>query len=280
MIIKRVDKMENGKIMAIRIFILIIMIQLVSATSIMVDMDEAYETGDGISFNYTFLSDVSQDIEYIASVSCPNAPNELIEILNMSLIADIPFTRTYVYMTNLNDDIEPQSCEAIVAMMSPEETSKKESFQIVTSPIFDFRILICKDESCLDQSKFFILNNNIYFDYFSEETQDITIISTLKYPDGNIESIELPSSIKLEQLGTYELEVISSKNGYKDVEQSIQFGVIEKNAEIHEGFLPIEKDKPEIEEESLVFIILGVLLLVIVGFILFKVVKKKYFCEY
>jgi len=40
--------MENGKIMAIRIFILIIMIQLVSATSIMVDMDEAYETGDGI----------------------------------------------------------------------------------------------------------------------------------------------------------------------------------------------------------------------------------------
>jgi hypothetical protein len=280
MIIKCVNKMENKKIMAIRIFVLIIMIQFVSATSITIDMDETYGTGNEVSFNYTFLSDVSQDIEYIASVVCPNAPNELIEILNISLIANIPITRTYVYMTSVDEDIEPQSCEAIVAMTSPEETSKKEYFQIATNPSFKFQTLICKDESCNNQSKIFVLNNNIYF-RFESEVQDITIVSNLKYPDGNIESIELPSSIKLEQLGTYELEINSSKDGYKDVKQSVQFGVIEKSAEIHEGFLPAIKDEPKIEEEKspvFVFVILGVLLFVIVGFILFKVVKKKYFC--
>jgi hypothetical protein len=271
MIIKYVSKMENKKII-VGIFVLMA-IQLVSATSINIDINKAYEMGDKISFNYTFLSDISQDIEYIASVDCPNAPLGLLDVITVNLEANIPLTETYVYMTSVDGSIEPQECKAVVGIISPEEKSEEKSFQIVTDPSFEMDIKICEDEFCNNQSKIFILNDNIYFNYISEVPEPIIQI-TLTYPDGTVKPITLPGSIKAEQVGTYELEIISSKDGYKDIEQSVQFGVIEKNAKIHEGFLPIEKDKPETEEEKspvFVFVILGVLLLAIVLVVLFKV---------
>jgi len=266
--------MENRKIM-LGMFVLMA-IQLVSATSINIDVNKAYEMGDKISFNYTFLSDISQDIEYIASVDCPNAPLGLLDVIMVSLEANVPLTETHVYMTSVDKSIEPQDCKAVVGIISPEEKSEEKSFQIATYPSFEMDIKTCEDESCNNLSKIFILNNNIYFKYISEVPEPIMQV-TLTYPDGSVKPITLPGSIKAEQLGTYELEIISSKDGYKDMEQSVQFGVIEKNAEIHEGFLPVEKDEPKTEEEKspvFIFVVLGILLLVVVLVVLFKVRRK------
>jgi hypothetical protein len=54
----------------------------------------------------------------------------------------------------------------------------------------------------------------------------------LTLPDKTIQQINLPTSIKAEQIGTYELEITASKQGYKTITTKEQFAVIKKEAEI------------------------------------------------
>jgi len=54
----------------------------------------------------------------------------------------------------------------------------------------------------------------------------------MTYPNNTKRQLTLPSSIKAEQIGTYTLEAIASKQGYKTMNIKEQFGVIEKEAEI------------------------------------------------
>ena len=79
--------------------------------------------------------------------------------------------------------------------------------------------------------KVFVQNENIYLDYTSSIESPI-IFSTLIYSDKTTEQIILPTTILAEQIGTYEIEVIASKEGYKTIIKKEQFAVIEEEAEI------------------------------------------------
>jgi len=112
-------------------------------------------------------------------------------------------------------------------------TKKSLQFEVIdTLKEITLDVSVCKDSSCNEESKIFIKNDNIYFDYYSNVDLDINAILT--YPDKTTEQVSLPNSIKPGQIGTYELKVIASKQGYKSITKKEQFGVIEKNAEIRE----------------------------------------------
>ena len=68
----------------------------------------------------------------------------------------------------------------------------------------------CKDQYCNQESNVFILNEDIYLDYISE-ISDANVIAIVTYPDDSTNQFVLPTSIKAEQIGTYELEVTASK---------------------------------------------------------------------
>lgn len=99
----------------------------------------------------------------------------------------------------------------------------------------------CKDQSCNLDSNIFYKNENIYLDY-TASVSDISIDATLTYPDDSEEDIILPTSITANQIGTYNLEVIASKDGYKTIYEKIQFGVIEGEANIKEAEDTYEKN--------------------------------------
>jgi hypothetical protein len=259
------------------LMILILLVGTISAATITINMKDSFGTGDEISFDYTILSTTSQEIKYMVSVNCPNAPLPLLEIKSKNLTANIPLTENYIYISKISEDIEPQSCKAVVGILSPEETLESKNFSINTNPSFDLNILTCTEQSCINPTKVFILGENIYFNYDSNVS---IITASLTYPDKTVHQLNLRDSIKAEQTGSYELEVSATKQGYKTITEKIQFGVIEKETEI--GYVSLEALKDINEKEStsktLSYSLIGagvLAILVILFFFVRKIVLKR-----
>jgi len=267
---KRNDNKRMVKIKSIilGIFIFVILINMASAISITINIKPSFNVGEQVSFDYTILSNTNQEIQYITSANCPNVPAPLLEIKNTSLIANVPFQETYIYLSSLNDNIEPQNCKAIVSILNPEQREEK-NFSIETNPSFEFNALTCKNSNCSEQTKVFVKNENIYFDYTSD-VERISAIAILTYPDQTTKQLTFPTSIKAEQIGTYKLKLTATKDGYKTISKEIQFGVIEKEANIGYGFKETIK---KINWIWLIILIAGVV--VIIGVLVYLIWRRK-----
>ena len=202
-----------------------------ASVTIDIKVDSQFTAGERISFNYTFVSDVDDEISYMALVDCPKVPQALLEIKSATLGKDNPFEEEYIYIGVVREDIEPQNCRAVVGIIEPFEVIEEEFFEISTKPGFEFDVLLCKDQSCTEKSKIFLKNENMYLDYDSE-VDNLLITTTLTYPDERTRTLTLPTSIKAKQIGTYTLDVTASKQGYKDITVREQFAVIGQEANI------------------------------------------------
>ena len=251
--------------------ILIIYIPLISSfITIKIDVQPQFMINETISFNYSIISDVNEEISYVASINCPNAPHALLDLRSTGLISNIPLEEEYVYYSHLRDDIEPQVCNASVTILTPEEKTLQKTFEIKTNPSFSFDIVLDK--------KIFILKDVIKIDY-SSELLSPTISSTLTFPDKTTKQITLSYSFKPSQLGTYEIETIASKEGYKTITKKEQFGVIEKEANIPYDseitFEKLEKDfkRGKKSKEWIISLFFLIILIIILSFFFFY--KKK-----
>lgn len=262
------------------IFILLVFTSIVSATAtIKIEMKDSFGLGDKISFNYTLVSNIATSIQYIASVKCPNAPSALLEIKTANLNANIPLTENYIYISSIDKSISSQTCNAFVSIINPENISKGKTFNITTNPSFNLDLFSCKDQSCSQKANVFLKGENIYLSD-SLDLSNPVISAKLTFPDGTKQDITIPSSIKADQIGTYNLDVSASKENYKTQTETLQFGVIAGNANIGETATasnstskvsnpstPISGTKPsQIDLVNLIvigIIILGVLIILI-----------------
>lgn len=265
----------------ILVFILFI-VQVSASIETTINIKPQFGTGEEISFTYVILLDTTEQVEYIVSVDCPNAPIPLLDMKMVTLQAGISFSEDYIYLSSVNEQIEPQTCRAIVSIISPEEISEEKSFEIITNPSFEFDLSSCKDQSCSEIAKVFIKGENIYLDYISD-VSDLSITTTLIYPDETKQNIIIPTSIKAEQVGTHDLEVTASKEGYKTITESLQFGVIEEDASIEEVDLSEDeifygrriKDYAEENKYLIYFLIAAVVVILIVLIVYFKKRRKS-----
>jgi len=221
-----------------------------------IEVKESFGPGEIINFNYTIKSSDSIHMQYFPSFVCgdfESAPY----LLDKDINSGFTYGGYYEGVSTENFDGK-LNCEALVEIISPDYFIKTKNFSIITDPSFSFSLKTCKDQSCFEKSKIFILNRDIYLDY-SSSVENPGITAILTYPDGNQEDINLPTSIKASQIGTYELELTASKEGHKTITKKEQFGVIEKWAEIRTGFA----------EESIGKDISKNYTLLMVGFIIF-----------
>ena len=103
-------------------------------------------------------------------------------------------------------------------------------FSVDSLKELDIGLVVCGDSDCSDDKKIFVKGDRVYIRVYSKDEVDVFTI--LQYPSGKTEKIELPTSIKASQIGTYEIEVTASKEGYKTITKKEQFGVIEEEVEI------------------------------------------------
>jgi hypothetical protein len=195
-----------------------------------IEVKPSFRLGDVIEFNYTILSDIKQDINYFENIDCPKMPKQLLFPLKATVDHNVQLNKKYTYL-EITEDIEPQTCTAIIQVTSPIEKKFEKKFKVETLPSIILEILSCKDISCESESKIFIKDEDIYLSYISD-IHNIINVGILTFPDKTTQQLTLPASIKAEQIGTYELQVTASKEGYKTITKNVQFGVIEKQAEI------------------------------------------------
>lgn len=263
------------KIQKIALAILCFTLIISFGSSVLIDLtiNPTFEEGQPISFNYTFLSETDQEISYLILTKCPNAPISLIQMENATLSARIPFTKTYVYLSNVTGDVPPQTCEANVQILSPATVMATKTFIINTPPSFDFYLNLCKDPSCFNQSKIFTKGETVYLDYNSN-LPDLTVLGKLTFPNEELINFSLPTSIYLEQTGEYELSLNVLKAGYRDYVNELKFAVIDKEANI--PYVPLEKQvqKNRIVDYLISFIIICIIIIVVILWNLF--LKRKH----
>ena len=246
--------------------IVILLAQAITAT-IIIDVKDSFVVGEKISFNYS-ISGNNENINYIPYISCSSAPESIREIK----IETTPITRVYEYLF-ITQNIEPQTCNATISIIKPYELTETKTFTILTNPSFDFRILTCKDESCLNQTRVFILGEEIYFDYNSSISNPI-ITANLTYPNKKIKQLNLPNSIKAEQIGNYELNILASKQDYKTIIKNIQFSVIQKEINISYTLgKDINKELNKTNPKN--FLMIGLVIIIAIGISVFLVIIIK-----
>ena len=248
-----------------QIFILIIvsifLVSLVSAElTSNIEVKDSFSLGEQVLFNYTLISDVNTQIIFMPYVLCSSAPVALLEEKTIQLQANQLYA--FIYSDQVVQDwFESQMCTAYVQILSPIQKTVSKNFSIVTDPFFEFKIKLDK--------KVFIKNENIYLNY-SSDVSGLKLGSKLTYPDGSIKNINLPTTIKAEQVGNYNLEVSASKEGYKTIKKKEQFGVIEGNAMINpsneDNFTKENLNNTSSKKltNSLFYILIGIIVLMII----------------
>ncbi|MBU0760946.1 MAG: hypothetical protein KJ600_00045 [Nanoarchaeota archaeon] len=203
---------------------------IVNALEVDIATKDSFELNEDIRFDYTIISDNNERVAYLPYVYCPNLPRPPKFTKSVSLVANKPYRNSY-YDLAVDSTIEPQTCTAYLQILSPIQQTVSKEFQIITDPSFSFNLNLCKDQSCTEKSKTFILNKQVYLDY-SSSAQNPEVTATLTYPDKTTKIINLPTSITASKTGTHTLEVTASKENYKTITTKTQFAVISKNAEI------------------------------------------------
>jgi len=264
-IIKRTKKF------AFTFLMLILFVNLVNAVPLVdIGVKSIFYNGDMIDFSYSFISQQNESIKYVASVNCEGAPEALLERQEINLKENELFVGKYVYDI-VNEDMKSGNCLASIFILEPYEVEFTESFEINTLFDFDFTLLFCKDPSCIEKSKVFVIGEEIYLDY-SSATENIEIETILVFPRGKPENIILPTSIKAEQIGTHELQITVSKEGYKTISLNEQFGVIEGEVDI--SYTDVDKIGSLVKNNLIYYLIGGcVVLVLLLGLLL--VIKKK-----
>jgi hypothetical protein len=119
-------------------------------------------------------------------------------------------------------DVESQICTAFIQIHKPVNKLISRDFNIDNLLPFDFNIILDK--------KIFVQGEEIKIDYNSS-VENLDVVAKLSLVD-NQKQISFPYSFEAEQLGTYELEVIVTKEGYKTVTKKEKFGIIKKSVEV------------------------------------------------
>ena len=234
---------------------------------------KTYMPGDNVVIKAVVINPfdykVKADLTWIAKPSSQETPIAAErEVLFLE-----PNQRKDVVIKNFTVDLETisDSYNLLVELRIGDSLIDKEErlFNITgTLKTAELEIKVCKDEQCSKPSSMFKQNEDIYL-FYDTNSENMQIAGKLTYSNKKTEQITLPYSFKAEQIGTYELEVTASKEGYKTINKKLQFGVIEKEADI-------QYSEPRIESNTnftkgILYVSIGI----IVFIILFWLYKRK-----
>ena len=245
----------------LNLIFLFLLLEMVSGLNVEIDVKDSFSFNEMMEFEYTLTSDSAELIRYIPYIQCLDAPLKLVGEEIVELQPSIPYIATYSDQI-IDESIEPQTCTVHVEILEPIQERFEENFEIKTNPSFDFDLKLNK--------KIFVKNEDINLD-FDSKFLDVEVETLLIYPSGRIKEINLPYSFKADRIGTYELEIVVSKEGYKTQIINEEFGVIKAHVEVK------DLDFNEIEEEksNKLFWILGLGVIIVIGYWLYRRLKHK-----
>jgi hypothetical protein len=206
---------------------------------IKIDINNVFYVNDSIGFSYEifgfedYVLNGNEVIKFVPRISCSELPAASIDEREAN-VSELPVLKgNYIY-GRLGSGFSSANCSASINILEPFFASDSVSFRIESTEKIPFLVFSCKDSECNEKAKVFLKGQNIYLKYNSE-IEGLSIRAELKYPDEHISQVDIPSSLKAETIGSYELYVIASKAGYAAQEARQEFAVINENAEIKDN---------------------------------------------
>jgi hypothetical protein len=196
-----------------------------------IEVDEVFEQGDAVSFEYMINS--SEDWVRVAPiVICDNVPQPTLNIEKVST------GEWHEYWAMKVEENTPSSnCSAIVYLVD-YETSFDKRFLIRGKNLIDGEIFICAQPGCDMRQRVFNTGDVAYLDFSSNA--DAELNAYIYLPDGSSIGVEIPGSIELRQRGIYRLVVKAGERDYVDRSFEESFSVVEE----------VEKAEPLFKEEE------------------------------
>ena len=210
----------------IALFILLIAIPVVLAENVNVDISfdkDSFSVGDYLEFSYNITSDNNAKLVYSPAIICDDIPAPLLETRELDVRAKRSLEGSFKSAL-IEEQSVPQRCTASISVYSPIKTTSSKDFLISTIPAPKFNLKAGVDNA---ESKVFVKNSKVELNY---ETDLLVprITAFLSYPSGKKQEITLPASVRADEIGNYNLEVSVSGEGYRTVEKTMEFGVIER----------------------------------------------------
>ncbi|MAH42731.1 hypothetical protein CL614_03330 [archaeon] len=204
------------------ILLLILNINLGYASLIIdINIEEKFYEETPLSFSYNITSDQDYNLSFKAWAEC-STHNIPFENYNEEIISEETINKVYD-PGFIIFGMDSQTCTSYVEVTSPIQQREEKTFEISALPSFSFSI---------DLEKIvFLKNEQINLDYTSKVSNP-SIIASLTSPSGNMEDVQIPSTLQLDEIGTYIINVQVSKQGYKTMQISRQIGVIEGEVDI------------------------------------------------
>jgi len=264
--------MRLNKLFLIFSFLVLIILTSNLCTSLLqskINISPIFYNGDKIQFSYSFLSDQDEDITCYVNVLCENNPLPLSVINQLALKKDDTIFENYSGWTINNNSISG-NCLASISVLEPFNLNIEEPFVINTLKLFSLNLILNK--------KIFAQNENITIDY-SSSVENPLIYTILIYPNKDINQINLPYLFNPDQIGTYTLNITSSKEGYKTITETEQFGVIESDVQINYN-APKTESKDILQQNNKkiwFYVLIGsvIFIIIILIFIAYNLLKKN-----
>ncbi len=286
--------MNNIQKILLFLFFITTLITICSAQLLDLKINKNYFTlNEEVKIDVTVSNNYDKTIYLDVLVSCLNNSGDFIPFTRSFEIKDRGIRTLSVYNAKITD-LFP-SGEYLVEIFlkldkdSVSYDSKKDLKFVVkgTKSNFGIRIKTCRDTNCLEESKLFKLNEEIYLDYESK-INGVVVEGNLVYPSGEKKEIILPYSFSADKIGTYQFSGGSFKEGYLNQSSKIVFGVIKENAEIRdaskceadgicikgENYKNCPQDCVYYNKNNFNYLIISLLLLLFVV-ILFYIIRKK-----
>ena len=195
--------------------IIILYTSFVLGVEVKINSPQTIIPGERISFEYEIYSKEGGIIQFIPYIECETLPIPTLSSEEIDLEPGELYKGLFEDQ-DIENNIPSQECRANIEIVDPLEDSYSVLFYIQTDPIIKYKIEACGDELCDKRKSIFEVNQKIYLQY-DTGTEDIEIESQMIYPDGNVELLSLPTSIELNEVGSYFIESSATKEDYKSV---------------------------------------------------------------
>jgi len=258
-----------NKIIFLTVFSFVLFSSLVSAElSSTLEVESTFSQGENLHFNYSFLSTEDASIEFVPSILCPGVASPLLQITKINLSSFLLYKGIFNYESpSITEGPIHKQCQARIMVISPEryEQTIIKNFTLVSDPLFDFSLEI--------QKKTFLIGENILLSYKSS-LENPSISASLKFPNGTSQNIQLPHQFVANRRGTYQLQVIATKEGYMPKTQNLIFAVIESEANIPLISADVQKENNSLEKFVIIPII-SLLVIFLLVVILYIILRKR-----
>jgi hypothetical protein len=225
---------------AIYLILALVLIQAAYSSSIessLIISPDTYTKGEIVKITLNLKNSLQSSQEVVIDVSVSSETSSYVHLsqpISVTMQSGKSKQIT-VYTRKIDDNFQEGTYNVKTRINSETETTSLEGMFNIKNTLkkIELGLDICKDKACKSKTTVFSSKETVYL--LPKENTDGTMLNSfITYPNGKIEKIQLPGEFIPSMIGTYQVNILATKEGYEDFKSSYDFGVIDSVTKIVE----------------------------------------------